>query len=340
MTAASAVLQASLSTGIPSPSQGTWDLWFIPIRAYALLILSGIAIGTYVADRRWTARGGQPGTVLDVVMWAVPAGIVGARVYHVLSRLQDYVGPGRDPWDVLRIWEGGLAIFGGLLGGALGAWLACRRHEVALPAFADALAPGIAIAQAVGRWGNYFNQELFGTPTDLPWGLRIDPENRPAQFSDSTTFHPTFLYESLWNLGVAGIVVWADRRFRLGHGRAFALYLACYASGRAWLELLRTDPANLVLGVRVNQLTALLVVLCAVAYIVISARVRPGRETTVQIPPDASSHGSTDDAPGNPEAGPAGAAGQGTPQAAGRLPASAPPSRWTRSRRRGTPPSR
>ncbi|MFC5382061.1 prolipoprotein diacylglyceryl transferase [Aquipuribacter nitratireducens] len=272
----------ALSTGIPSPAQGTWDLWVLPVRAYALLVITGIVVGGYVGERRWTARGGRPGTVVDVLTWAVPAGLVGARLYHVVSRWQDYVGPGQDPWDVLRVWEGGLAIFGGLIGGALGAWFGARRHGVRLPAFADALAPGLAVGQAIGRWGNWFNQELFGTPTSLPWGLRIDPENRPEQFADAETFHPTFLYESLWNLGVAGVVVWADRRFRLGHGRAFALYLALYAFGRFWLEMLRTDVANVVLGLRVNQLTALVVVLAASAYVIISARLRPGREDVVQ----------------------------------------------------------
>lgn len=284
MTTVAPLLQLVADPGIPSPSQGTWYLGVVPIRAYALLIITGILVGGYVANRRWIARGGRPGTVVDVLTTAVPSGIIGARIYHVLSRLQDYFGPGQDPWDILRIWEGGLAIFGGLIGGGLGAWYACHRRGIPLPAFADALAPGIAIGQAFGRWGNYFNQELFGTPTALPWGLRIDPENRPERFADSETFHPTFLYESAWSLTVAALVVWADRRFRLGHGRAFALYLGLYALGRAALELMRTDTANLVLGLRVNQLTAQVVVVAAVIYIAVSARLRPGRETVVQAP--------------------------------------------------------
>lgn len=281
-----ALVELAANPGIPSPSQGTWYLWIIPIRAYALLILTGIAVGAWLADRRWVARGGRPGTVVDVLTWAVPAGVIGARVFHVLTHLQDYTW--QDPWEVLRLWEGGLAIFGGLLGGALGAWYACRRRGIPLPAFADALAPGIAVGQAFGRWGNYFNQEIFGTPTSLPWGLRIDPENRPARYPDAETFHPTFLYESLWSLTAAGIVVWADRRFRLGHGRAFALYLALYGTARALLELLRTDEANLVAGLRVNQLVALSVVVTALVYIVVSNRLRPGRETAVE-PPSAPS---------------------------------------------------
>ena len=278
-----ALVELSANPGIPSPSQGTWYLWVIPVRAYALLILTGIAVGGWLGNRRWIARGGRPGTVVDVLMWAVPTGIVGARVFHVLTHLQDFSW--QDPWEAFRLWEGGLAIFGGLLGGALGAWYACRRRGIPLPAFADALAPGIAVGQAFGRWGNWFNQEIYGTPTTLPWGLRIDPENRPVDHPDAQTFHPTFLYESLWSLTTAGIVIWADRRFRLGHGRAFALYLALYGSARALLELLRTDEAELVLGLRVNQLVALLVVAAAVVYLVISSRLRPGCEATVEPEP-------------------------------------------------------
>ncbi len=270
----------SASPGIPSPPEGTWYLGPVPIRAYALLIITGMAVGAWLADRRWVARGGRHGTVLDVITLAVPAGIVGARAWHVLSHLQDYSW--QDPWEVLRLWEGGLAIFGGLLGGAAGAWYACHRRGIPLAPFADALAPGIAVGQAFGRWGNYFNQEIYGTPTNLPWGLRIDPENRPAAYPDAETFHPTFLYESLWSLATAGIVIWADRQFRLGHGRAFALYLALYGTARALLELLRTDEANLVAGLRVNQLAALLVVVLALLYFTVSARLRPGRETTVE----------------------------------------------------------
>jgi prolipoprotein diacylglyceryl transferase len=155
---------------------------------------------------------------------------------------------------------------------------------VPLPAFGDALAPGLVLAQAIGRWGNWFNQELFGRPTDLPWGLRIDPENRPEGYEQFETFHPTFLYESLWNVGVAVLVVWADRRFRLGHGRAFALYVAAYCVGRAWIEALRIDDAQIILGLRLNEWTSLVVFLGAVVYFVVSARLRPGREVIHQPP--------------------------------------------------------
>ncbi|MFC3689226.1 prolipoprotein diacylglyceryl transferase [Aquipuribacter hungaricus] len=300
----SLMLELAASPGIPSPSQGTWYVGIVPIRAYALFILAGIFVGGWLADRRWIARGGRPGTVVDVLTWAVPSGIVGARVFHVLTHLQDYTSP-EDPLEFLRIWEGGLAIFGGLIGGALGAWYACRRRGIPLPAFADALAPGIAVGQAFGRWGNYFNQEIYGTPTTLPWGLRIDPENRPAAYPDAETFHPTFLYESLWSLTTAAVVIWADRRYRLGHGRAFALYLAMYGTARALLELLRTDEANLVLGLRVNQLVALLLVVAAAVYVMVSARLRPGREREVEPPDvdDPSVSTPTDGADGAPAPG-------------------------------------
>jgi prolipoprotein diacylglyceryl transferase len=183
---------------------------------------------------------------------------------------------------VVRVWEGGLGIWGAVALGALGAWIGARRRGIPLPPFADALAPGLAVAQAIGRWGNWFNQELFGRPTELPWALEIDPEHRPEGFASYETFHPTFLYESLWLLGVAALVVWADRRFRLGHGRAFALYVAAYTVGRGWIEALRIDEANRILGARLNEWTSILVFVAAVTYLVLSARLRPGREEDVE----------------------------------------------------------
>lgn len=181
----------------------------------------------------------------------------------------------------LKIWQGGLGIWGAVLGGALGAWYACRRYNLLLPPLGDALAPGLAIAQAIGRFGNWFNQELFGEPTTLPWGLKIDATHRPDGFEQFATFHPTFLYEALWCLGVAAVVWWADRRFRMGHGRVFALYVALYCLGRLFWEILRIDTATRILGLRVNIFTSVLVGLGAVVYLVISARMRPGREESV-----------------------------------------------------------
>lgn len=271
---------------IPSPSEGVWRLGSIPIRAYALCILLGIVVGVVIGNRRWIARGGSSGTVVDAAMWAVPFGIVGARLYHVATDFGTYFGTNGKGWlAALEIWNGGLGIWGAVAGGALGAWIFCRRRGVLLPPLADAIAPGVAVAQAIGRFGNYFNQELFGSPTSLPWGLEIDPANRPFGYELFATFQPTFLYESLWCLLTAALVIWADRRFQLGHGRVFALYVAIYCLGRLAFEIVRIDNATLIFGIRVNVFTSVLVGLAAVVYIVISSRVSPGRETSLTREP-------------------------------------------------------
>ena len=232
-----------------------------------------------LGNKRYEARGGRPGVITDIAIWAVPFGIIGGRLYHVISDWQIYFGDeGKGFIAALRIWDGGLGIWGALALGGVGAWIGARRNGIALPPVADAIAPGIALAQAIGRLGNYFNQELFGSPTTLPWGLEISPGNRPADYVEYSTFHPTFLYESLWLVGVALVVIWADRRFNLGHGRVFALYVLLYTSGRVWIESLRIDSANEVLGLRLNVWTSIIVGLGALAYLVISARMRPGRE--------------------------------------------------------------
>ncbi len=267
---------------IPSPSQGVWYLGPFPLRAYALAIILGILAAIVITDRRWVARGGSPGVAADVAVWAVPFGIVGGRLYHVITSPAPYFGPGGDPVDAVKVWQGGLGIWGAVVMGCLGAWIACRRRGIPLPPFGDAVAPGLAVAQAIGRFGNYANQELFGRPTDLPWRLAIDPRHRPALYADATTFHPTFLYESLWCLGVAALVWQVDRRLRLGHGRAFALYVAAYCVGRFWIEGLRVDAAHQVLGLRLNEWTSVLVFLGALVYLLVSARVRPGRELVVE----------------------------------------------------------
>ncbi|MEU2723509.1 prolipoprotein diacylglyceryl transferase [Streptomyces smyrnaeus] len=267
---------------IPSPSAGEIHLGPLPLRGYALCIILGVFVAVWLGGRRWVARGGQAGTVADIAVWAVPFGLVGGRLYHVITDYQLYFGEGRNPVDAVRIWDGGLGIWGAIALGALGAWIGCRRRGIALPAYADAVAPGIVLAQALGRWGNWFNQELYGRPTDLPWALKIDPEHRPVDTPDLATYHPTFLYESLWCVGVALLVIWADRRFRLGHGRAFALYVAGYTVGRFWIEYMRVDDAHHVLGMRLNNWTAIVVFLLAVVYIVVSAKKRPGREEIVE----------------------------------------------------------
>lgn len=261
-----ALLQTPLS--IPSPPQGVWHLGPIPIRAYALCILAGIVVAVVITNRRWRARGGTPGVVVDIALWTVPFGIVGGRLYHVVTDPELYFLPGRNPWDALRIWDGGLGIWGAVALGALGAWIGARRAGVSLLLFADAAAPAIPVAQALGRWGNWFNQELFGAPTTQPWGLQIDLAHRPPGYEAYSTFQPTFLYEALWCLAVAAFVVWADHRFSLNRGRAFALYVAGYTLGRGWIEYLRIDTANHVLGLRLNVWTSLLIFGAAVSYLV------------------------------------------------------------------------
>ena len=259
---------------IPSPSQGVWNIGPIPIRAYALCILAGIAVATWWTQRRWAARGGDPDDVLDIVFWAVPFGIVGGRLYHLITDPELYFAPGKQPIRALYIWDGGLGIWGAVALGAVGALIGCRRRGVRLSDFADAVAPGLVLAQAIGRWGNYFNQELYGGPTTLPWALQIDPAHRPIDTPTIGLYQPTFLYESLWDIGVAILLVWAGRRFALRGGRLFALYVAAYTVGRAWVEALRIDHANHFLGLRLNDWTSLLVFLAAVAFLVLR-RPRP-----------------------------------------------------------------
>jgi prolipoprotein diacylglyceryl transferase len=266
---------------IPSPSDGVWHLGPLPLRAYALAIILGIVVAIWVGERRFVARGGRAGLVSDVAVWAIPFGLVGARVYHVATNPEFYFGDGKDPIQALYVWEGGLGIWGAIGFGALGAYLGCRFSGIRYTSFLDAVAPGVVLAQAIGRWGNYFNQELFGKPTDQPWGLEISVDNRPEGYLDDATFHPTFLYESLWCIGVAIIIVLADRRYKLGRGRVFALYVALYTAGRAWIENLRIDDAHEFGGVRLNVWVALGLFVLAVAYFVIVGRRRPGREESV-----------------------------------------------------------
>ncbi|MEU7005956.1 prolipoprotein diacylglyceryl transferase [Streptomyces sp. NPDC046332] len=272
---------------IPSPSTGVLHLGPVPLRAYAFCIIIGVFVAVWIGNKRWIARGGKAGTVADIAVWAVPFGLVGGRLYHVITDYQLYFSEGENWVDAFKIWEGGLGIWGAIALGAVGAWIGARRRGIPLPAYADAIAPGIALAQAIGRWGNWFNQELYGKPTTLPWGLEISAgANR-----EEGIYHPTFLYESLWCIGVALLVIWADRRFKLGHGRAFALYVAAYCAGRGWIEYMRVDEAHHILGLRLNVWTAIVVFVLAVAYIVISARLRPGREEIVEPEKDKPSGG-------------------------------------------------
>ena len=201
---------------IPSPGWSGFHLGPLTIHAYALCILTGIVAGWWLSSKRFVARGGSAEVFESIIGVAVLAGIVGARVYHVITDHQLYFGPGRNPIEALYIWNGGLGIWGAVAGGALAAWIMCRRHGVSFPTLADAAAPGLLMAQAIGRLGNWFNQELFGRPTDLPWALRIDPSHRPDGYAQVATYHPTFLYELLWNACGVAVLLWAEQRFRLG----------------------------------------------------------------------------------------------------------------------------
>jgi prolipoprotein diacylglyceryl transferase len=269
---------------IPSPASGVWEVFGFPLRAYALCIIAGIVVGMIIAGRRWRARGGSQDTLELVIAVAIPCGIVGARIYHVITDYQLYFGPGRDPLDALKIWNGGLGIWGAVAAGVAGAYLVARRKQVRFPALLDAVAPGLVVAQAIGRLGNWFNQELFGRPTTLPWGLEIDERHRPNGYQDFATFHPTFLYELVWNLGVAGVLIWADRKWKLGHGKVFALYVVLYTAGRFWIEALRIDTVNEIGGFRLNNYTSLIVFVIALVWLLWLIRNRPGRELVVEGP--------------------------------------------------------
>ena len=269
---------------IPSPSSGVWELGPFPVRAYALAIILGIVAAIWIGERRWQARGGRAGEVQDIAVWAVPFGLVGGRLYHVATDHQRYFGADGDPWQILYVWKGGLGIWGGVALGAVGAYLGCRAKGIKFLPMADMLAPGVLVAQAIGRWGNWFNQELYGRPTTLPWGLQIDPQHREAGYEQFETFHPTYLYECIWNLGVAGLVIWADRRFRLGHGRVLALYVMLYTAGRGWIENLRIDDVQMndVYGLRLNVWTSIVLFVAAALFFAWSAKRHPGREEVVR----------------------------------------------------------
>ncbi len=254
---------------IPSPAHAAWQLGPFPVRAYALAIILGVIVAVLLGEHRWVARGGEKGVVGDVAVIAVPLGIVGGRLYHVITDWQLYFSHDSwHPWRALAVWNGGLGIWGGIALGIVGVWIGLRRRGLPLAPFLDALAPGVAFAQAIGRLGNWFNQELYGRPTSLPWGLQIDAAHRKPGFEDVATYQPTFLYESLWCIGVGLLLLWADRRFRLGGGRVFWLYVAGYTAGRAWIEALRVDDAHRFFGLRLNDYVSIVVFTLAVVMLV------------------------------------------------------------------------
>jgi prolipoprotein diacylglyceryl transferase len=281
---------------IPSPSQGVWHLGPVPLRAYALFIIVGIVVALVLGDRRWEARGGQRGVIYDIALWAVPFGLVGGRLYHVITDWRTYFGDdGAGLAGALRIWDGGLGIWGAVALGGVGAWIGCRQHGIPLPAFGDAIAPGIVLAQAIGRLGNYFNQELYGRPTTLPWGLEIYERRDAAGALDTLNgvstgqlievVHPTFLYELLWNVLVFALLIYIDRRFKIGHGRLFAMYVAGYCLGRFWIELMRSDHATTIAGIRVNSFTSTFVFIAAVVYIMVAPKGREDPASLAGKPP-------------------------------------------------------
>lgn len=260
---------------IPSPDQGVWHIGPFPLRAYAMMIIIGVIVAVWLGEKRYVAKGGAPGVVIDVAVWAVPFGLIGGRLYHVITDYQMYFGEGKEPLDALKIWNGGLGIWGAVAMGALGAWIGCRSKGVRLAPLGDAIAPGIALAQGIGRWGNWWNQELYGRPSTLPWAVEIDYAHRPKdslgavlpEYENVATYHPTFLYESIWCVALALVVIWAGKKWNLNHGRSFALYVAGYTVGRGWIEALRIDTAHEFFGLRLNDYTSIIVFLAAAAYL-------------------------------------------------------------------------
>ena len=270
-------------TSIPSPQINSFMVGPFKVHFYALCILTGMILAIWIAEKRLVQRGAKSGIALDIALWTIPIAIIGARIFHVLTHSGDYFFPGADLTAVFRIWEGGIAIYGGLIGGAVGAWIGTKRSGIRFWSFADAVAPGILLAQAIGRWGNYFNQELFGQPTTLPWGLEIDSTNPafPPGLPAETLFHPTFLYESLWSAIGVVILLALDRRLGLRWGSMFGAYLMYYSLGRIITENLRIDPSDLILGIRTNVWSAVGGVVAGLVIIYWQRRQHPGPETSV-----------------------------------------------------------
>ena len=283
---------------LPSPTVGVLHLGPLPIRMYAVCILAGIVLAVWLTGRRLVARGYPEGSVLDIAGWAVIFGIVGGRLYHVITTPEPYWGAGGNPVKALYVWEGGLGIWGAIALGALGAWIGCRRAGISFLDFADAAVPGVAFAQAIGRWGNWFNNELHGGPTTLPWGLRVYEWDQGAgrAVTDSAgnpvvagIFHPTFLYESLFLVALGVLLLVVDRRHRLAPGQLLGLYVAGYPIGRVIVEKMRTDEAELILGQRLNVWTSIAVFLLGLWifwYTGRRGRRRGGGEPTGEEPPD------------------------------------------------------
>ena len=266
---------------IPSPSSGDITVGPIELHAYGLMLLLGIVAATVLTGIRWTRRGGDWDLVLRVAMWGVAGGIIGARAYHVVTSWSEVPD---EWWGPFAVWRGGLGVWGGIAGGVLAGAIVVRRSGNSVFEFMNAVAPGLLLAQAIGRWGNYFNQELFGEPTDLPWGLEIDAFRRPAEFADSATFHPTFLYEFAWNILGVIVLLLVDRRFRIKPPGLFALYVAWYTFGRTFEELIRIDPSHEYLGFRLNFYVSATLFVLAVIWFIWAQRRPVGDEPARQRP--------------------------------------------------------
>lgn len=259
---------------IPSPPISALHLGPLTVHFYALCILGGIAVALFWATRRWEARGGQGDALFDIVFVAIIAGIIGARIWHVLSSPAPFFGPGGDPMAVLYIWQGGLAIYGAVALGGLAVWFMARRKRVSFAVLADTIAPTLMVAQAIGRLGNWFNQELYGPPLQAPWALRITCVTGGEAIPGCTpgTYHPTFLYEALWNLVGVLVVLALSRRFALGGGRVFWLYALIYSAGRAWIDAMRTEPVMMIGPLRIHTVLAIAVVLLSALMLVYLTR--------------------------------------------------------------------
>jgi len=261
---------------IPSPPWNALRLGPVQLHFYGLMIAVGVVLGATFADRRWVQRGGTQGEIGRLAVWAVPGGVIGARLYHVITDYEIYT---HNPWKAFAIWDGGLGIPGGIAAGVITGLVVARHRSLSLPLLLDSIAPALPLAQAVGRWGNWFNQELFGRPSTLPWAVRIDLAHRPVGLEHYTSFQPTFLYESLWNLAVVGVVLLVERRNLLRPGRLFAVYIAGYALGRFFVERLRIDFAHTIAGLRVNEWISVLAFIIAIGFVVTGRR-SPNTEAT------------------------------------------------------------
>lgn len=266
---------ARVLASIPSPSADGFEVGPMTVRVYGLMFLLGLLAAVAITARRWERRGGDRALVQEVALWSFPAGLLGGRLYHVMTSWDEVPDHW---WGPFAIWEGGLGIWGGIAVGAVVGVIVLRRRGADVAAFLDAAAPGLLVGQSIGRLGNYFNQELFGEPTSLPWGLAIDPVSRPDAYAAFTTFHPTFLYEIAWNLALAAVLVWLGNHRRITAPGLFALYVAGYSLGRIGQELLRVDPAHHILGMRLNFFVASALLVLGLAWFVRTQHESPGRE--------------------------------------------------------------